>query len=207
MSAFKLYYTPPSCGGANYIVAHYAGVPFDSEQVDLYTKRTASGADYLSINPKGNVPAIILPCGALLNENVGTITYLADQNPEAGLIPPPGTVERYKFLNALGFVASELHQSFSAVFKAEEQYKDELRKKAVQKSIRFVKLFLGDKPFIMGDQPTAVDFYAYNVHTWAGFLGIDLAGSPKGTEYMNRVAELPGVKEAQEKMQEQNFTN
>ncbi len=56
----KLYYTPTSCGAASFIAAYTAGLSFEAEQVDLRAHRTASGLDFYAINPKGNVPALVL---------------------------------------------------------------------------------------------------------------------------------------------------
>lgn len=163
------------------------------------TKKTASGEDYLAINPKGNVPAIILPNGTLLNENTATLTYIADQNPESGLAPAPGTTERYLYLNGLGFVASELHRAFGALFfPMPEDAKPKQKIKARALSDRFMDLFIGEKKFLGGDKPNAADFYAYIVHTWAAYLEIDL--SDAANAYIERVKSLEPVAEAHEKM-------
>ncbi len=73
----KLYYTAHSCGAANFIAAHVAGVSIEAEIVDIRTHVTTSGADFLQINPKGNVPTIVLENGVVLNENTATLPYIA----------------------------------------------------------------------------------------------------------------------------------
>jgi glutathione S-transferase len=75
----KLYYTATSCGAASFIVAHALGLGLPCETVDLGTHRTASGADFLAVNPKGNVPALVLHDGTLLNEGAAVLQWLADQ--------------------------------------------------------------------------------------------------------------------------------
>ena len=75
----KLYYSPTSCGAASFIAAFVAGVHMDCEQVDFQTHLTASGADFYAINPKGNIPCIILEDGTILNEGAATLQYIADQ--------------------------------------------------------------------------------------------------------------------------------
>src|SRR5580698_10851704 len=115
MTPFKLYYTPTSCGAANFLAATIGGLTFDSEVVDLPTHKTKSGADFYKINPKGNVPTIVFPNGSILNENVATLTYLADAG-NAHLAPKDGTPERYQYLNDVGFVATELHKGVGALF-------------------------------------------------------------------------------------------
>ena len=74
-----LYYTPTSCGAASFISAFAAGVKLQSETIDFATKKTASGKDFNAINPKGNVPTIVLDDGTVLAENVATLLYIADQ--------------------------------------------------------------------------------------------------------------------------------
>jgi glutathione S-transferase len=78
----KLYYTPISCGGASFIAAFTAKVQLKCEQVDLHSKEgkiTAGGVDYCSINPKGNVPCLVLDDGTVLNENIAVLLFIADQ--------------------------------------------------------------------------------------------------------------------------------
>ena len=113
MPSFKLYYTPTSCGAANFLTATIGGLDFDSEVVDLASHKTKSGVDFYTINPKGNVPTIVFPDGSMLNENVATLTYLADTG-DAGLTPAEGTPERYQYLNHVGFVANKVCTRASA---------------------------------------------------------------------------------------------
>ena len=71
----KLYYTPTSCGAANFISAYVAGVKMDCEQVSLADHKTASGVDFYTINPKGNVPTIV-DGDLVLNENSATLQFM-----------------------------------------------------------------------------------------------------------------------------------
>jgi len=74
----KLYYTPTSCGAGCFITARASGLNFEAEQVNLGTHTTAVGnVDFYTINPKGNVPCIVLDDGSVLNENIACLTYLA----------------------------------------------------------------------------------------------------------------------------------
>ncbi len=82
----KLYYTATSCGAASFITAVTNGLKIDTELVELSTHKTASGADFYAINPKGNVPALVLADGTVLNENVAVLQYLADQNLSVGRV-------------------------------------------------------------------------------------------------------------------------
>ncbi len=176
MTSFKLYYTPTSCGAANFLAASIGGLTFDSETVDLPTHKTKSGADFYAINPKGNVPTIVFADGSILNENVATLTFLADQG-NAGLAPKEGTPERYAYLNDVAFVASELHTGVGALFNP--TLSPEAREGAVANALRrieklMVRLDGGKKSFLNGKSLSAADLYAYIVLSWTGFLGITL---------------------------------
>lgn len=202
MAPFKLYYTPTSCGAASYIVATMCGLNFDSEQVNIGTKVTASGADFRKINSKGNVPTVVLADGTTLNENIATLTYIADQNTAAGLVPPPGT-KRYVYLNALGFVNSELHLAFGRLFNPnlDEAGRDVGKKAALAKLKYFTDIILnGNRYALGGDKPTAVDIYAYIVMTWSKYLNVDISVNPIAVDFVDRVSSLPEVKSAHAKM-------
>jgi glutathione S-transferase len=179
---FKLYYSPTSCGAANYLAASIGGLEFDSETVDLGKHQTKSGVDFYTINPKGNVPAIVFPDGALLNENVATLTFLADQG-NAGLAPEEGTAERYAYLNDLGFVASELHPAFGALFNP--KLTTETREAATANALRRVGKLVtmldgGKKPYLNGKSLSSADLYAFIVLGWSGFLKVTLPSAAHG---------------------------
>jgi glutathione S-transferase len=173
MTTFKLYYTPTSCGAANFLAASIGGLQFESETVDLPTHKTKSGIDFYTINPKGNVPTIVLPDGKILNENVATLTYLADAG-NAGLAPREGTPERYEFLNHLAFVATELHKGVGALFNPGLS-PEGAKANALKKIDHLVGLLDGGKKsFLNGKSLSAADLYAYIVLSWSGYLGITL---------------------------------
>jgi glutathione S-transferase len=176
MTTFKLYYTPTSCGAANFLAASIGGLQFDSETVDLATHKTKSGADFYGINPKGNVPTVVLPDGRILNENVATLTYLADSG-NAGLSPKEGTPERYEFLNHLAFVATEMHKGVGPLFNP--GLSPEAREGAKANALKKVDLLValldgGKKSFLNGKTLSAADLYAYIVLSWSGYLGLQL---------------------------------
>lgn len=177
MTNFKLYYTPTSCGAASFIAATIGGLTFDSETVDLGSHKTKSGADFYKVNPKGNVPTIAFDDGSILNENVATLTYLADKG-NAGLAPEAGTPERYQYLNHIAFVNSELHPSFGPLFNP--NLSDEARKSAVAnvlKKVDKLATMLGSKSYLNGKSLSSADIYAYIVLSWAGFTGVKLPDS------------------------------
>ena len=117
----KLYYTPGACSLSPHIVLEESGLPFELEKVDLQLKETASGHDFYLVNTKGSVPALELDDGQILTEGAVIVQYLADRVPEKGLIPVPGTMARYRVMEWLNYIATELQKSFTPIFSFREQ--------------------------------------------------------------------------------------
>ena len=113
----KLYFAPGACSLSPHIVLEEAGIAAETEQVNNQEKKTKSGKDYWTINPKGQVPALQLDSGEMLTEGPVIVQYLADQMPASGLVPPAGSIERYRVQEWLNFITSELHKSFGPIFR------------------------------------------------------------------------------------------
>ena len=112
MSA-KLFYTPTSCGAASFIAAFLLLELL--YKVNIQTHKTASDADFYSINPKGNVPALVLDDGTLLNENAAVLQYIADLKP-GSIAPLNDTIDRVILQNILSYLSSEVHPSIGGLF-------------------------------------------------------------------------------------------
>ena len=193
----KLYYSPGACSLSPHIVLFEAGLPFVAEAVDLKTKKTASGADYTAINPKGAVPALQLDDGAVLTEGVAITQYLADQKPDSALAPRAGTFQRYRLLEMLNYLAADVHKSFGPLFnpKASADWKASATA-ALSTKFDWLSDHLGAKPFLLGDTFTVADAYLFTMLRWTGHLGIDLAKWPVLTAYSARIAARPKVQAA-----------
>ena len=192
----KLYYSPGACSLAPHIVLRELGLPFETVQVDLKTHKLASGADYYQINPKGYVPALQLDDGSLFTEDAAILQYLADRKPEAGLLGASGSMERYRAIEWLTFISSELHKGFGPLFigdmpeAAKKIFLDKLKN-------RFALLdkHLASHEFLMGKKFTVADAYAFTILNWKNFLNVDLSPWKNIEAYLNRVAARPKVRE------------
>ena len=190
----KLYISPGACSLASNIALHEAGIPFEISKVDKRTKR-ADGVDFVTINPKGYVPALRLDDGQVLTENVAVLQYIADLNPAAKLAPPAGTMERYRLQEWLSFINSEVHKGFSPLFSSEatEETKTYARN-YLAKRLTYLEGALGDNKYLMGDQFTVSDAYLFTVLGWGAHVGVDIG--PKLKSYADRVRARPHVIEA-----------
>ena len=193
----KLYYSPAACSLAPHIVAREAGLAIDLVKVDLATHKTEKGEDYFAINPRGYVPALEID-GELHTEVAALVQYLAEQAPQSQLLPPAGTMQRFRVQQWLAFVSSELHKTFSPwLWHAEtaEQTKQAAREKL---GVRFAELdkHLADRAYLTGDTFTVADAYAFTIVNWSNFLKIDLKPYSNLSAFMARVAARPKVREA-----------
>jgi glutathione S-transferase len=191
----KLYYSSGACSMAPHIVLQELELPYEAVQVDLSTHKLAeTGEDYYKINPKGYVPAIELDDGSLLTEGVAILLYLGDRKP--GLLAAPGSMERYRTIEWLTFISSELHKGFGPLFN--KQMPDAAKQMAVDKlKIRFTFLdaHLAGHRFLMGEQFTVADAYAYTILSWAPSVKIDLGPYKNLNDYLRRISARPAVRE------------
>ena len=190
----KLYFTSGACSMASNIALREAGIPFEMSKVDKRTKR-ADGVEFVTINPKGYVPALRLDDGQVLTENVAVLQYIADLNPAAKLAPPAGTMGRYRLQEWLSFINSEVHKAFTPLFSSEasEETKTYARN-YLAKRLTYLEGALGDNKYLMGDQFTVADAYLFTVLGWGAHVGVDIG--PKLKSYVDRIRARPHVIEA-----------
>jgi glutathione S-transferase len=182
---------------APHIALRETGANFDLEKVDLAQHKTASGEDYTKINPKGYVPALKLDDGGVLTE-VGTVLqYIADRKPDSGLAPAMGTMERYRLMEWLNFISSEIHKAFGPFWKPDTPEATRQSAKAqLARRFDYVESRLGERPWLMGDRFTVADIYLFVVVNWTNFHNIDISKCPRLKDFMSRVAARPKVQEA-----------
>ena len=193
----KLYFAPGACSLSPHIVLRETGTQFDLEQVNNQEKKTKSGIDYWTVNPKGQVPVLEFGNGERLTEGPVIVQYIADQKPASGLVPPCGTPERYRVQEWLNFTTSELHKSFGPIFRptTPDAYKA-ISKENLGKRFDWLDKQLAGRQYLMGDKFTVADAYLFTVLRWSGRVEIDLAKWPNLKGYVDRVAARPKVQEA-----------
>lgn len=188
----KLYFAPGACSLSDHIALYEADLAFATERVDLSTKRTESGADYLEINPKGYVPALILDTGETLTENVAVLDWIARQD---GKLKPLTEMDRTRVLEALAYISAELHANFKAFFTDEADEVKSAAGKVILKRLEYLENSLrGD--FLLGDRISVADFYLFVMLRWAGNNGLQVPA--KLANLRDRLAERPAVKKALE---------
>lgn len=192
----KLFYSPGACSLAPHIALLEAGLDFSLETVDLSTKSTGAGADFLAINSKGYIPALQLDDGAVLTEGAVISLYVADLNPAAGLIPASG-LARYQVLSWMTFISTEVHKPMASFFNPSQSADWRTSVETVlAKRFDWLVAELGDKAYLTGEGFTIADGYLFTVLGWAGHVGFDLSRWPALQQFQKRVAARPAVHEA-----------
>lgn len=193
----KLYYSPGACSLAPHIVAREAGIDLELVKVDTKTKTVAADGDFWAVNPKGYVPALELDDGAILTEVSAVLQYLADRKPDGHLVPKAGSMERYRLLELLGYIATELHKGYGPLWypNTPDEVKDSTRT-ALRKRYAYIEGLLVGRPYLMGDDFSIADAYLYTVTNWSRVAKVDLTEFPDLLAFQKRVAARPAVQAA-----------
>jgi glutathione S-transferase len=166
--------------------------------VDLLRHRLPDGSDYHAVSPRGYVPLLELDDGSRHTEAASLLQWVADCDPAQALIGAVGSTRRLVVVEALGFVATELHKGFSPWLWHKETAESTREAVKAKLALRFQELdgLLERQPFIAGDAYSVADAYAFTILNWTNFLALSLDAHPRLQDYLKRVAERPAVKAA-----------
>jgi glutathione S-transferase len=193
----KLYFAPGSCGLASQIALRESEQKFELIKVDFATKTTVEG-NYYEVTPKGYVPALKLKNGDVLTEGAVILQWIADGNPERRLLPEFGTRERYKALEWLNFVASDLHKGMGVMFSSfvDGASKSRFAEGYMGPNFDYIEKHLTNNDYVLGDTFSIADAYLYNVLTWAPRVNIDLSKYTSIQKFMARMGMRASVRDA-----------
>jgi glutathione S-transferase len=189
-----LYYSPGACSQAPHILLHEVGIHHDSRRVDLRTKRLEDGSDYLEVNPKGAVPALQLDSGEVLTENAVILQFLGDRTAWPEVLPPLGDFRRYRALELVNFITTELHKKFGFLFSPDAT--DEMKTFVIAelgKKLDYIDSKLAPGPFLMGANLTLADPYLFVIAGWTEKM-IGLQKWPNLEAFRNRMLEREAVR-------------
>jgi len=197
----KLYYAPGACSLSPHIALLEAGLPYDLVKVDLRAKKLENGDDFWKVNPKGQVPALALDSGELVTEGPIIVQMIADKVKDKHLAPARDSDERYKLLEWLNYITSELHKNLGAMFSPvlSDDTKAFFKDRTMGK-FKYLETQLAGRDYLMGKQFTVADGYLFTMLMWAiDRLKFDLSSLPNLMAYKARVAARPKVQEALKK--------
>lgn len=197
----KLFYTKGACSLAIRIILNELGLSFAAEAVNLKTKQTETGADYIKINAKGSVPALELDNGVIITENAVIQQYLAETHQAYNLLPEVGDAKRYQVLAWLSYISSELHKNCTPIFNANmpDDVRETILRPLLKTKLQFVEKHIEHtQSYLTGLTFTLPDSYLFTVLTWLGRLNINLADFPGLHRYALKLQDHPSVKLALE---------
>lgn len=189
----KLYYAPGACSQAPHIVLNELGRAVELVKVDLVKHTLPDGSDYRAVNPKGYVPMLELDDGTRITEVNVILQYLADLAPGT-LAPVFGTLERWRLMEWLAFVSTEVHKGFGPLWNPATP--PEVRSRTVQalgNRLALVAQTLGRQPYLLGNEFTVADAYLFVILNWSGMHKVDLSQWPALAAFQSRVAARPAV--------------
>jgi len=193
----KLYYSPGACSLSPHIALHEAGLQHELVKVDLRAKKLENGDDYLKVNPKGQVPALMLDNGELVTEGPVIVQMIADKAAARNLAPAANSPERYKLQEWLTYINGELHKNIGPLFNPalSDDAKGVFKDRALGK-FRYVDGQLAGKDYLMGQQFTVADGYLFVMLRWAPRHRMDLSAFKNLTAFKARLEARPTVQEA-----------
>ncbi|MCS6997198.1 MAG: glutathione transferase GstA [Casimicrobiaceae bacterium] len=193
----KLFYSSGACSLSPHIVLREAGLPFELVRVNLKTHRLDEGTDYDTINPKGAVPLLELDDGQRLTEGPAIVQYIADQVPQKRLAPPYGSMDRYRLIEWLNFIASDLRMGFWPLIRSKmpEEAKALARERLMRKFQQLDDCLAG-REYTMGPAFSVADAYLFTVARWGKYCDVDLSGFARLQAFNARMMARPAVQAA-----------
>lgn len=195
----EFYFSPGSCALASHIVLEEIGAAYEGKRIDFGQDQQRS-PDYLKVNPKGRVPALVTDRG-ILTETPAILVYLAETHDAGGLIlkDDPFAFARLQAFNS--YLASTVHVAHAHRGRG-HRWADE--PEAIAAMQRKVPQSVGDcfeyieaeafaGPWVMGDAYTVADPYLYTVTRWIEGDGVDIARFPKVQAHFEAMAKRPAV--------------
>ncbi|STX51401.1 glutathione S-transferase [Legionella busanensis] len=193
----KLYYTQGACSLVERIIINELGLKAQFESVDLKEKRTETGKNYLTINSKGAVPALELDNGEILTENAVILQYLVDEAKATDLLPEIGDLKRYRVLEWVNYITTEVHKSFGALFnpKLSEQVKSNIFIPIIKSKLSFVNQHM-QQPYLMGNHFTIADAYLFVMLLWAKKFQLNLSEWPNLEQFAKELNQRASIKKS-----------
>lgn len=191
----KLFYTKGACSLVVRIIINEMGLQAEYEAVDLKTKKTSTGKDFLAINPKGAVPVLQLKNGEFLTENAVILQYLADESKATHLLPKIGDLNRYRVLEWLNYITTELHKGFGALFNptVPAEIKEQIFIPLIKAKLGYVDNHLQNSPYLIGDHFTLPDAYLFVMLRWSNYFNIDIKAQSHLWRYLTELNQRKSI--------------
>lgn len=193
----QLFYTAGACSLAPHIVLQEINQDFNLVNVSFKNHQTEQGQDFLKINPKGQAPFLINDDGLHLSEGAIISQYLAETAKRSDLLPKFGDLKRYKVLEWMNYISSELHKSYAPFFqKGFDDTSKNIFKEKLLKQYTWVDEQIHDSENLLGQAFTIAEIYLFVVTRWATFINLDLSHLKSLQAFMEQMQQHPSVQKA-----------
>jgi glutathione S-transferase len=196
----KFFYAPHTCSLASHIALEEAGAQYEAVRMD-FAKADQTKPEYLAINPKARVPALVTEQG-VLTETPALLVYIAQRYPQSKLAPidDPFALAEIQAFNS--YLCSTVHVAHAHRMRGYRWADDEsafesMRRKAPQaitECFLLIERNMLRGPFVMGETFTICDLYLFTLAQWLESDGVDVDSLPKVTDHRRRISERPTVR-------------
>jgi glutathione S-transferase len=198
----KLYYAVNTCALASHVALAEAGAEYSTVRINFAANEQRS-PEYLAINPKGRVPAMVTDRG-ILTETPAMLAFVAQSHPGAGLAPldDPFAFAQVQAFNS--YLCSTVHVAHAHRMRGSRWADDpaaiaEMQRKVPQSVGACFELIEHDMlkgPWVMGEAYTICDPYLFTLASWLEGDGVDLRRLPRVLAHRSRMSERPAVQKA-----------
>ena len=196
---FKLYYSPGTCALASHIALEEAGAAYTAERVDFKSNQQNS-PEYLAVNPKGRVPAMVTDRG-ILTETPAVLAFIAQSFPQAKLAPLDDSfafaqVQAFNSYMCSTVHVAHAHKGRGYRWAAEETSLADMKRKVpetVGASFALIERGMLKGPWVMGEAYTICDPYLFTLATWLEGDNVDVAALPRVMDHRKRMSDRPVV--------------
>ena len=200
----KLYYAASSCALATHIVLEEVGADYSTQRIE-FAKEQQKSPEFLKINPKGRVPALVTDRG-ILTETPAMLVYVAQSFPAAGLAPMADAFAFARMQSFNSYLCSHVHVAHAHRMRghrwvdADDAHSIAAMRRKVPETVggafELIEQGMLEGPWVMGDTYTICDPYLFTLAQWMEKDGVDLARVPRVVDHRQRMSERPGVKKA-----------
>lgn len=190
-----LYTSPLACSCAAHMILIELGIPHEIEYVDIYVQPhvlLSNGTSFASVNPKNSVPALRLDSGELLTEIGVILQFLADVKPDAGLLPRVGTLARFRVLEWLSYVGSDVHKTIGPLFNPHMPEPAKLiHQQNLDRRLAYIEQQLAHQPYLTGETFTVADAYLFVMMGWKPYFKFAFSAFPNLSRFQAQIASRP----------------
>jgi glutathione S-transferase len=198
----KFYYAPGTCALATHLALEYAGADYEAVRLDFKAQQQRT-PEYLKLNPKGRVPALVTDRG-VLTETPALLQFIAQSYPQARLAPVDDPFLLAKVNEFNSYLCSTVHvnhahkgRGYRWVEPDDEPSIEAMKKKVPQtmaESFALIESQMLQGPWVLGERFSTSDLYLFTISRWLEGDGVDVNRFPKVAAHLRRMDAEPQVK-------------